>query len=150
MIRRIVVPIDFSEASTRAAHYAVSELAPLGAEVVLVTVLEVSDLRVAMHAGLHGFDNDDELHEQVVEWLEEQFERLPATARREIRRGIVEREIVEAIHDHDADLVVMGAAGIARRIPIGSKAEYVLRHVDVPLLLVKPRPGHVTQGNLPV
>ena len=137
MIRRIVVPIDFSEASTRAAQYAVTELAPLGAEIVLVTVLEVSDLRVAMSAGLHGFDNDDELHEQVVEWLGEQFAKFPATARRDVRRGLVEREIVEAIQEHEADLVVMGAVGIARRIPIGSKAEYVLRHVDVPLLLVK-------------
>jgi nucleotide-binding universal stress UspA family protein len=137
MIRRIVVPIDFSAASIRAAHYAVTELAPLGAEVVLVTVLEVSDLRVAMAAGLHGFDNDDELHEQVEQWLDEQFAKLPATARRDVRRGLVEREIVEAIHEHRADLIVMGAVGIARRIPIGSKAEYVLRHVDVPLLLVK-------------
>ena len=137
MIRRILVPIDFSKASSRAAHYAVDELAPLGAEVVLVTVLEVSDLRVAMSAGLHGFDNDDELHDQVMQWLEEQFAKFPATARREVRRGIVEREIVEAIQEHDADFVVMGAVGIARRIPIGSKAEYVLRHVDVPLLLVK-------------
>lgn len=141
MIRRIVVPIDFSEASTRAAHYAATELAPLGAEVVLVTVLEVSDLRVAMKAGLHGFDNDDELREQVEQWLEEQFAKFPAATRREVRRGIVEREIVEAIREHEADLVVMGAVGIARRIPIGSKAEYVLRHVDVPLLLVKSTGG---------
>lgn len=137
MIRRIVIPVDFSEASNRAAQYAVDELAPLGAEVVLVTVLEVSDLRVAMSAGLHGFDNDDELHDQVMQWLEDQFAKFPATARRDVRRGIVEREIVEAIQEHEADLVVMGAVGIARRIPIGSKAEYVLRHVDVPLLLVK-------------
>lgn len=137
MIRRIVVPVDFSDASIRAAHYAVSELAPLGAEVVLVTVLEISDLRVAMSAGLHGFETDDELHAQVEQWLEKEFAKCPATARRDIRRGIVEREIVEAIQEHDADLVVMGAVGIARRIPIGSKAEYVLRHVDVPLLLVK-------------
>lgn len=141
MIRRIVVPIDFSEASTRAAQYAVTELAPLGAEVVLVTVLEVSDLRVAMKAGLHGFDNDDELREQVEQWLAEQFAKFPDTARREVRRGIVEREIVEAIQEHEADLVVMGAVGIARRIPIGSKAEYVLRHADVPLLLVKGGTG---------
>ena len=90
-----------------------------------------------MSAGLHGFDNDDELHDQVVEWLEGEFAKLPATARRDVRRGLVEREIVEAIQEHEPDLVVMGAVGIARRIPIGSKAEYVLRHVDVPLLLVK-------------
>lgn len=139
MIRRIVVPLDFSDASCRAAQYAQSELAPLGAEVVLVTVLEMSDLRVAMSAGLHGFETDDEVHDRVERWLEQQFAKVGGNARRDVRRGLVEREIVEAIQEHDADMVVMGAVGITRRIPIGSKAEYVLRHVDVPLVLVKDR-----------
>lgn len=138
MIRRIVVPVDFSDASNRAARYAASELAqPLGAEVVLVTVLEISDLRVAMKEGLHGFESDDELRAQVEQWLEDNFAKLGVDARRDVRRGIIDREICEAIAEHEADLVVMGAVGITRRIPLGSKADYVLRHVDVPVLLVK-------------
>ena len=142
MIRKIVVPVDFSDLSCRAATYAVEELAPqLGAEVVFVTVLEASDLRVAMSAGLHGFDTDEEVHQQVREWIEKQFARIESSpnavnAKRDVRRGIPEREIVEAIHEHDADLVVMGSVGIARRIPMGSKAEYVLRHTKVPLVLL--------------
>jgi len=100
-------------------------------------VLEVSDLRVAMNAGLHGFENDDQLKAQVDHWLEEQFAKAPAAAKRDVRRGIVEREILEAIREHQADLVVMGAVGIAKRLPVGSKAEYVLRHTSVPLLLIK-------------
>ena len=145
MIERIVVPVDFSEASRRAARYAVEELAPqLRAEVVFVTVLEPSDLRVAMNAGLHGFETDEDLHRQVHDWIEEQFKRVESSddavkARRDVRRGLPEREIVEAIHEHNASMVVMGAAGIAKRIPIGSKAEYVLRHVDVPLLLLRAK-----------
>jgi len=143
MIRRIVAFVDFSDASRRAARYALDELAPpLGAEVVLVTVLDVSDLRVAMRAGLHGFDSDEELHAQVGNWIEEQFAKIGGTARRDVRRGLVEREICEAITEHDPDVVVMGAVGITKRIPIGSKAEYVLRHVDIPLLLIKEAPAH--------
>lgn len=143
MIRRILVPVDFSEVSCGAARYAVTELAPqLGAEVVFVTVLEASDLRVAMSAGLHGFDTDEEVHRQVAEWVESQFAKVESAdgatkARRDVRRGIVEREILEAIQEHDADMVVMGSIGIARRLPIGSKAEYVLRHSNVPLLLIR-------------
>ncbi len=37
------------------------------------------------------------------------------------------------------DLVVMGSHGITRRIPLGSKAEHVLRNVDVPVLLIRGR-----------
>ena len=139
MIKRIVCPIDFSAASCRAADYALRELAPsTGAEVLLVTVLEPSDLRVAMSAGLHGFDNDEDLHGKVRVWLDEQFARFPAGTKHEVRRGIPEREIVEAIQEQDADIVVMGAVGIAKRFPLGSKAEYVLRNSGVPLVLVKP------------
>ncbi|HUP62547.1 MAG TPA: universal stress protein [Thermoanaerobaculia bacterium] len=51
--------------------------------------------------------------------------------------GEPNREILEAIHEHKADLVVMGSHGITRRIPIGSKAEYVLRHTDTLVLLIR-------------
>ena len=141
MIKRIVCPVDFSAAACRAADYAVNELSPAtGAEVVLVTVLEPSDLRVAMNAGLHGFDSDAELHAQVQQWIEQQFAKITAgkaEVKRDVRRGLPEREIVEAIQERKADLVVMGAVGIARRFPMGSKAEYVLRNCDVPLVLIK-------------
>ena len=143
MIKRVVVPVDFSPASRHAARYAVEELAPqLQAEVVFVTVLEASDLRVAMSAGLHGFETDEDVHRQVRESIEKQFATIESAkdsvnAKRDVRRGLPEREIVEAIHEHKADLVVMGAVGIASRFPMGSKAEHVLRHVRVPLLLVK-------------
>jgi nucleotide-binding universal stress UspA family protein len=143
MIRRIVVPVDFSPVSCKAASYAVTELAPqLDAQVVFVTVLDPSDLRVAMSAGLHGFENDEDVHRQVQEWIETQFAKIESAdgarnATRDVRRGIVEREILESIQEHHADLVVMGSVGITRRLPLGSKTEYVMRHCNVPLVLIR-------------
>jgi len=143
MIRKIVVPVDFSEASRRAARHAVEELAPqLQAEVTFVTVLDVGDLRVAMNAGLHGFESDEDMRRQVREWIEQQFETIESAgdhvkATRDVRRGLPEQELLEAIREHHADLVVMGAHGISRRTPMGSKAEFVLRNSRVPLLLIR-------------
>lgn len=143
MIKRIVVPIDFSDTSCRAATYAVEELAPqLGADVVFVAVLEVSDLRVAMSQGLHGFETDEDVHRMVQEWVETQFAKVEsaqgsAKAKRDVRRGDPEREILEAISEHKADLVVMGAHGIGRRNPIGSKASHVLASSGVPVMLIR-------------
>jgi nucleotide-binding universal stress UspA family protein len=143
MIKQILVAIDFSPESVRAARYATAELAPqLQAEVTFVAVLEPSDLRVAIGAGLHGFETDDDVRRQVREWIEEQFLAIesPAnavTAKRDLRRGQPEQELLEAIAEHHADLVVMGARGIGRRDPIGTKAEHLLRHSQVPLLLVR-------------
>jgi len=142
MIKRIVVPVDFSEVSCRAARFAVNELAPqLDAHVVFVAVLEVGDLRVAMSAGLHGFDTDEELRKKVRDWVEEQFQRIESAdgaikAQRDVRRGIPEREIIEAIREHEADMVVMGSSGIGSRLPIGSKTELVIKHSQVPVLVI--------------
>lgn len=142
MIKRIVVPVDFSPNSCAAARYAVEELAPqLDAEVTFVTVLEVGDLRVAMSAGLHGFENDEDVRRQVDEWIEQQFARIASVtdavkAKRDVRRGIPEREILDAIRGHQADLVVMGSHGMGARAPMGTKAEHVLKHGRVPLMLI--------------
>jgi nucleotide-binding universal stress UspA family protein len=143
MIKQILVPVDFSAAACAAARYAVEEIAPqLGAAVTFVTVLEVSDLRVAMSAGLHGFEDDEDVRQKVSAWIEAQFARIESPAgavkaTRDVRRGLPERELLEAIQEHAADLIVMGTQGITRRLPIGSKAQYVLKHTRVPVLLVR-------------
>ena len=142
MIKQILCPVDFSEASCRAAAYALRELAPqLGAEVVWVTVLEASDIRVAIEHGLYGFETDEDLHRQVEEWIEAQFARIDAgksvTTHRDIRRGIPEREIVDAIREHKPGLVVMGSNGITHSLPLGSKTQYVIEHCDTPVVVMK-------------
>jgi nucleotide-binding universal stress UspA family protein len=143
MIKQILVAIDFSTESVHAARYATSELAPqLQAEVTFVAVLEPSDLRVAIGAGLHGFENDEDVRRQVREWVEEQFREIEApanavNAKRDLRRGDPAHELIKAIAEHKADLVVIGACGIGRRDPIGTKAEHLLRHSQVPVLLVR-------------
>lgn len=142
MIERIVCPVDFSDASCHAADYAVKLAAELHASVVFVTVLDVGDLRVAMKAGLHGFDTDEEMRREVREWIDEQYAKVErdsgsVTTSRDVRRGIPDQEILEAIREHKADLVVMGSSGIAHRFPIGSSTEYLLRHSDVPVLVLR-------------
>jgi nucleotide-binding universal stress UspA family protein len=144
MIKRILCPVDFSDASCAAAEYAMNELAPqLGAEIVWTTVLETSDIRVALDAGLYGFESDEDLHRKVEEWIEQQFARIDhggsVPTKRDIRRGMPEREIVESIQEHAPQLIVMGSNGIAKRIPVGSKTEHVLRHTDVPVVVLKAR-----------
>ena len=141
MIKRILIPVDFSPDSARAAQWGLDLGSQLAAEVLLVTVLDVNDLRVAMNAGLHGFHDSEEVRQQVHEWVESEYAKIapPGTknVRRDVRRGIVEQEIAEAIRQYEADLIVLGATGIGRRSGIGSKAEYFLRKCDVPVVIVR-------------
>lgn len=141
MIKRILIPVDFSEDSREAANWGRKLADQLAAEVLLVTVLDVSDLRVAMDAGLHGFEKQEDVKRMVQEWIDAQYAKIiPAGAksiRREIRRGIVEQEIVEAIHVYGADLVVMGKRGLGAREFLGGKTKYLLEHSPVPIVLMR-------------
>ena len=110
-----------------------------------MTVLDVGDLRAALKAGLDEFRSDDDARRRLQLWIRERYAliRLPkgVQSSRVVRRGIVEQEIVKAIRSDRPQLVVMGSRGLARRIPIGSRTEYVIRHAGVPVVVVPATPS---------
>jgi nucleotide-binding universal stress UspA family protein len=136
-IERILVPIDFSPESLRAVEVARALSEQSGAALRFVTVLEVGDLRAALDAHLSGFRTDEEVHRALEKWIDDNYARIDtAGATREILRGIAEREILNEIETYQPQIVVMGSAGLARRLPLGSTTDYVLRHSAVPVLVV--------------
>jgi nucleotide-binding universal stress UspA family protein len=141
LIRRILVPIDFSPESLAAAEVAVDLARQLGARVRVLTVLDIGDLRVALKQHLYDFKTDAEVHRAVRRWLREQSGRfvmpddVPHT--RSIRRGFVDDEILSVIRSYRPQVVVMGSRGLARRLSLGSTTAAVLRRCAVPVLVVK-------------
>lgn len=141
-IERILVPIDFSPESLHAVDVARDLAAQTGATLRFATVLEVGDLRAALAAHLSGFRTDDDVHRALEQWIEENYARVDTSgASRTILRGIAEREILEEIERYAPQIVVMGSAGLARRLPLGSTTDYVLRHAAVPVLVVMRPPA---------
>jgi len=136
-LRRILVPIDFSPESLAAVKVASDLAGQTGARLRFVTVLDVGDLRAALKAHLSGFRTDEEVHRALTKWIDDNYARIDRSgATHSIRRGIAEREIVAAIKSYKPQMVVMGSAGLARAIPIGSTTEYVIRNGGVPVLVV--------------
>ncbi len=145
MVRRILVPIDFSPQSLVAAGVAGDLAKQLGARIRFLTVLDVSDLRAALKARLHGFHTDAEVHRALLRWIREQAARIAmpkgVAFTHSIRRGIGETEILRAIRSYRPHLVVMGSSGLARRLPLGSKTAHVLRHSPVPVVVCPLKPA---------
>ena len=139
--QRILLPMDFSPHARAATVVACNLARKLDATIRLLTVLDVSDLRVAMKARLHRFATSAELRRAVEEWVEEQYASLslPSGVRvtRTITRGFAEQQILAAIAKYRPHLVVMGSSGLARRLPIGSKTAEVLRRSSVPVLVCR-------------
>jgi nucleotide-binding universal stress UspA family protein len=73
----------------------------------------------------------------------EAFRHSPVALRTEARQGHVAEEILRAVAELRAELLVVGACGLSpvRRFLVGSVAERVVRHSSCPTLLVRPHSG---------
>ncbi len=131
-IKRILVPIDWSEASMRALQFASSLAREPDAELV---VLYVVPLPTVMYGPPP---------ESYREHLREELCRVqPTDPGTRVQHLLVEgnpaRAILEAARDNRCDLIVMGTHGRTglNRLLMGSVAEEVLRRASCPVVSVK-------------
>jgi len=140
-VGRILVPIDFSEASDAALEHGKEIAQTYGAEIDLLHVVEEPFYPPAYGPDVASFPTQD-----VVERVEKQ---LADMAREEIgyehvmisaRTGYPSSEILDYIDENEVDLVVMATHGRTGldRVLLGSVAERVLRQSPTPVFIVKP------------
>jgi nucleotide-binding universal stress UspA family protein len=143
MIRRILVPVDFSECSTNALTMAIELAVRFGAG---LTLLHAQPLPTYTFP-----DGVMPLNPTVLREMErsvqEELERLAGRAhlhqvpvRTQAGIGPPSDEIVRYAAEMRADLIVMGTHGRTglRRALLGSVAEKVVRHAPCPVLTVGP------------
>ena len=143
--KRIVCPIDFSEASRAALDVASNLAREDGSKVFIVHVEEVSS---ATHPGLFGVgplaspNLRDKLNATLPTATEVQFEHY-------LLIGDPVDRIVEFVKERDADLIVMGTHGITgvARLLMGSVAAGVIRRSPVPVLTLKATANALTETN---
>ena len=163
---RILVPVDFSSGSERAWSLAQRLARAVGADLVLLHVLSGEDLlrslepeerqAEARHSHAAGELNirpqseELDIHKTAQRWAEDQLEAWAAQAQQAglkvrwlLRAGVSRREIVQAVREEHADLIVLathGRGGIDRFLH-GSVADPVIRLAPCPVLAVRD-PSH--------
>jgi universal stress protein A len=148
-LKRILVPIDFSEQSRKAMEYALSFARQFNAEVLLLHVLEFAPAAVPVspaspmpmiqdamtQAGLR-----ESAAKQLAQWRDEISSQ--ATVKALVRDGVsAHAEIVNAATEGNVDLIILGTQGRTglAHLLIGSTAERVVRHAPCPVLVVRER-----------
>jgi nucleotide-binding universal stress UspA family protein len=143
--KRIVVPLDGSELSERALPDATSQAKAFALPIHLIRVVDTHVLeQVGGSAAAFNYTMLGEMFEQETRdaeaYLAEMTRRLENdgfTVTSDVRVGPVARSILDAIQE--GDMIVLashGRSGIKRWV-LGSVAEELLRHADVPVLMVK-------------
>ena len=143
-MKKIIVPIDFSEYSEYALETAAVLARKFNAEILVVHMLELSsavltsavdkqEVEAVFYMKLaekkfNNFLNKDYLNDIKVTPIIKHFK--------------VFSELNEVVKEHHADLIVMGSHGASgiKEVLVGSNTEKVVRHSKIPVLVVKHNP----------
>ena len=140
----ILVPSDFRTASAKALDVAVTLAKKFDAKVTLLHVWEIPIYPyMDFMLNTEVISSVEEAATKGLEQALAALRRQLPTAQSQLRTGEAWREILDAIKELQADLVVMGTHG--RRglshLTLGSVAEKVVRLSPVPVLTVQEPTG---------
>ena len=144
-VKRILVPVDFSKDSLNALTYAGDFASTVGAELVLLYVVE--PVYYATPTDMYAVNaNVATLLEEQRRLGEEQFARIGASLekkrlrfRKLIKSGSPSQLIIDTAKAQRADMIIMathGRTGFAHMF-MGSVAEKVVRTAACPVLTVR-------------
>lgn len=146
---RILVPVDGSETSMRAAEVAVKMAAKHGAELVALHVVNIDQYLQAI--GVYRLSYPDPIKKKVEEakaeaqkWFAE-IQRNAEQAKVKVKAEVVDTPlstvgaIVNYAENEKADLIVIGTRGRSgfAKLLIGSVASGVVTYAACPVLVVK-------------
>jgi nucleotide-binding universal stress UspA family protein len=138
-IQRILLATDLSSASASATDQALELARDLGAELLVVSVIDPSThLSVGpVHARM---DQRRAAHEAAAQVLVVRGRRAGVSVSFLVWEGEPGPAIVEAAVAEQADLIVAGTRGRNRveRLVLGSVSDHVVRHAPCPILIVRP------------
>ncbi|MEM1002634.1 MAG: universal stress protein [Bacteroidota bacterium] len=143
-MKRIVVPIDFSEHSDYALEAAANLAKKYGSELFVLHMLELSNA-ILTTAG-------NAINEEAVFYYKLAEQRFEEFLKKDYLEGVkvtpivkhfkVFSEVNDIARERDANLIVMGSHGASgvKEVLVGSNTEKVVRYADVPVLVIKHNP----------
>lgn len=144
-LKRLLVPIDFSEPSEVALKYGVALARAFNARLYLLHVLPKAPAedRETVEHPIGLFERmQDAARERLGKILtDDQVKDVPSEFVTQVGTAYV--EVIRYAKDHDIDLIVMGTHGRGRvaHMLMGSVAENVVRRAPCPVLTVR-HPQH--------
>lgn len=149
-LKKILVPIDFSESSQKAVLYGVSFGRQYQAKVILLSVVddrvfeEVSMFDESTFVGYAEHEIRDNRKKALLDKIDKVIEKAKVknnniTVEGDIRFGIPYAEIVKFAEKEEIDMIVMGSQGTAglKHFLLGSTTEKVIRRAPCPVLTVR-------------
>ena len=145
LARKIIVPLDGSDFSFRAAQYAINLARLTGGEILCIhAIADLPYIQYMVPGGLTVPRYIQEAKKQTDEWFS-QVERKAAkegvkvTSETIFNLPSVAESIINYASEQKADLIIMGTRGRSglKRLVLGSVASAVVAHASCPVLVVR-------------
>ena len=142
IMKKILVPTDFSEQADNALKVAAELAKKYHSEIYLLHMIEMPlDLIDPLH-------ENSEIPEAIffMKLAHQKFEKVKAhpaleglTVHEAVQNNRAFEGIIDSAHKHGVDLIVMGSHGASgfKEIFVGSNTEKVVRTSDIPVLVIK-------------
>jgi universal stress protein A len=143
-LKKILVPVDFSDCSRKALQYALPFARQFEAELALIHVVQA-------YVAVPELVPVEVVSTRDAEADLEKLRQMSCGAVRSrvvVRVGLPHREITEAAKELGSDLIILsthGHTGFAH-VLLGSTAERVVRHAPCPVLVVREREHEFVPG----
>ena len=150
-LKNILLATDLSEASMRAARYAISLVPQNGGKLYAAHVISVDALVLAHPEAL------DRILKETSDYAERALDELLAPARKQglpcealVGVGDITNVLREFVEKYEADLVVVGTSGRAGlgKVFLGSAAEEIIRDAPCPVLTVGTKAADMTAPDI--
>jgi nucleotide-binding universal stress UspA family protein len=143
-MKKIIVPIDFSEHSEYALEAASNIGRKYNSELIVLHMLELSN--AILTAGSNTLNEEAVFYLKLAEQKFETFLDKPYLEGIKVNPIVKHFKVWSEVNDvaieHDANLIVMGSHGASgiKEVLVGSNTEKVVRHSDIPVLVIKHSP----------
>ena len=140
-MKKIIVPIDFSEHSEYALKAAAKLAKKNNAELLALHMLEMSDVMLT--------SSEDLQNQKAIFFFKLAEQRFTDFLKKDYLKGVtvipivkhfkVFSEVNDVAKKNNADMIVMGSHGSSgmKEFFVGSNTERVVRHAEIPVLVVK-------------
>jgi nucleotide-binding universal stress UspA family protein len=152
-VRRILVPVDFSDYSLNACRYAIGLAAKFKAEVKLFHAFFKPVMEMPTYEGAHMYQlNFEKYFEEIEIWAKKQLVELMQDLNTYVKRkklsgvklsasvanGFAEDAIIEMHEKYKPGIVIMGTHGIGEKTEgiFGSVTSRLIDKLNVPLLTI--------------
>ena len=142
-LKKLLVPIDFSDCSKKALQYAIPLAREYGSEILLLHVVPINYASSEFtSAGYTSIESGmREVGEEKLSQLISSELRETVTIESAVHIGMPAPEIIETARKLPADLIIISTHGHTglKHVLLGSVAEHVVRQAPCPVLVVRER-----------